>query len=67
MYYIPSDVSLELNLKNTGFVNIKRYYPYLSTPYARPIRDFLKFILLLFNHKNKFAWPGNIEVVGFKP
>jgi SAM-dependent methyltransferase len=43
-------------------------YPYWGTPYARPLRDLLDFLLRLIGFRRGFAFPGNMmEVFARKP
>ena len=60
MYFIPSDANMELVLKNAGMKLRSLEYPYLKTPYARPIKDTIRFIYKLVTGKGKFAWPGSM-------
>jgi len=61
-YLLFSDKILKLFLVNFGFKDISFYYPYRETPYARPVLDRFKYVLLKFGIKKKadFAFPGNI-------
>ena len=68
-YLIPCENSLAMNLRNAGFDVVRIDHPYLSTPYARPLSDHLKFIKkLIFRTKDKFAfWKSSMWVIGRKP
>jgi SAM-dependent methyltransferase len=50
---------LENILKRLGFEHIEISHPYLSTPYARPVKDFLNFLASFFFGWRPFAFPGN--------
>ena len=63
-FWIPSDTSLTMVLRNCGFKAISVVRPYLGSPYARPVRDHLKFLAkLLFRTKHRFAFWNNIMYV----
>lgn len=54
-------------LVRLGYIKIKNEFPYLDTPYARPVQDFIKFVISLFFGWRKFAFPGNMfEVFAIK-
>lgn len=54
-------------ISRLDFEDIKILYPYWDTPYARPVRDFLKFFISLFFGWRKFAFPGNqMEIYAVK-
>lgn len=59
-FVLFSDKMLKQILENFGFEILELYYPYIETPYAKPLRDFIYFILRLFGFKKKFAFYGNI-------
>jgi len=67
-YYIPTDISLSMNLKNVGFEIRDLRYPYLLSPYSRPIMDHIKFIYkLIFNGNVKFPfWRNMIWLTAIK-
>lgn len=50
-------------LARLGFVDVEVLHPYLGTPYASPLRDFVKFVVSLFFGWRKFAFPGNMMEV----
>lgn len=52
-FLLPSDKMLNQILVNFGFSDICFYYPYIGTPYARPIRDFFFFYSKTFRFKEK--------------
>lgn len=59
--------SLSNILTRLGFENIRVLHPYWNTPYASPIKDFLKFFISIFFGWRKFAFPGNqMEVYAVK-
>lgn len=69
-FFIPSDIVLKQILENFGFTVTNIVYPYLGTPYAKPMQDLLNFFLKLFYIKKdvKFAFYKNImEVYAQKP
>lgn len=56
-FLLPSDLMLKQILSNFGF-KIKGFeYPYQWTPYARPIRDFLAFLLKLIRIRPEIKFP----------
>ena len=59
-YVIFSDKQLSNILKSFGLKVNKTYYPYLGTPYASPIFDYLKFVLKLLGFNTTFAFRRNI-------
>lgn len=54
-YVIPSDTMLVNILKNLGMDAVSVRYPYMGTPYASPIKDFLRFLV-----GKKTAFPGSM-------
>lgn len=68
-YLIPSDTSLVMNLQNAGFEIVDVSFPYLSTPYASPIVDHVKFLKkLVFKTHDKFPfWKSSMVVLAKKP
>lgn len=68
-FYIPSDRDLANALSNIGFRVKEVEYPYLETPYARPVTDHLKFVAnLLGRRRRDFAfWRNMMNVAGIKP
>ncbi|HEY2798063.1 MAG TPA: class I SAM-dependent methyltransferase [Thermoanaerobaculia bacterium] len=68
-FWIPSDASLRMVLRNCGFRRIDVTFPYLGSPYARPVRDHLKFLVKrLFRTGHKFAfWRNSMYVFAEKP
>lgn len=60
-WLLVSDVQLRQILSNLGYSRIEFYYPYWETPYARPVRDFLKFFMKLCGLRvGKFPMPKNM-------
>lgn len=66
-FVIPSDVMLEQILENYGLEIRLIDRPYLSSPYAKPIKDHLNFVLRLLGFNRKFAFWGNMmEIIAQK-
>lgn len=62
-FVIPSDIMLVNILRNLGFDGTEVVYPYLGTPYARPLVDMLNFVI-----GRKSAFPKSMmEVYAWKP
>lgn len=59
-FVVFSDRVLRQCLENIGFKEQKFFYPYLGTPYAKPVQDLGKFALRLLGVKSKFAFYGNM-------
>jgi SAM-dependent methyltransferase len=67
-FLIPSDIMMRDALRNFGLDLVEIRYPYLDTPYARPLRDHLYYLLSFFGVKRKFAfWRSAMEVYARKP
>jgi SAM-dependent methyltransferase len=67
-YLIPSDIMVRNALQNFGLEVIEIHYPYLDTPYARPLKDHLLYALSFFGLKRKFAfWRSAMEIYARKP
>ena len=67
-FLIPSDRMLRNILVNFGLDVTRVRYPYLETPYARPVRDHLGFLLRCLGVPVRFAFWGNLmEVYAVKP
>lgn len=47
-------------LTRLGLETVKELHPYFGTPYAAPLKDFMKFIISLFFGWRPFAFPGNM-------
>jgi SAM-dependent methyltransferase len=63
-FWIPSDTSLRMVLRNCGFRNVEITYPYLTSPYAKPVRDHLKFLSkLLLRTSHRFPFWRNMMYV----
>ncbi|MBI4569664.1 MAG: class I SAM-dependent methyltransferase [Planctomycetes bacterium] len=67
-YYVPDDVNLPMALRNFGFEVLEIRYPYWNTPYCRPLRDHLLFLLNLFSRRYRphAFWRNSMEVVARK-
>lgn len=66
-WFIPGARELRNVLVNVGFTDIETRFPYLSSPYADPIKDLLSFCASKLFGYRKFAWPGNMmEMYGYK-
>lgn len=67
-FWIPCDTSLRMVLRNCGFRKIEITYPYLESPYAKAVRDHLRFVAkLLFRTKHRFPfWRNIMQVVAQK-
>lgn len=64
----PSDVMMQNALQNMGLEVVKIVYPYLETPYARPLRDHFFYVLSFFGIRMKFAfWRSSMEIYARKP
>lgn len=59
-FVVFSDRVLRQCLENIGFRDISFVYPYLGTPYARPLRDHLSFAGRLIGFQRKFAFWRNM-------
>ena len=68
-YWIPSDVTLRDNLENTGFQVLNMSFPYVSSPYSKPLMDHLQFLLMLsVRCRPDFAfWRNMMNVIARKP
>jgi SAM-dependent methyltransferase len=63
-FWIPSDTSLKMVLRNCGFRKVEITYPYLDSPYARPVSDHLKFLArIVFRTKHRFPFWRNVMCV----
>jgi len=56
-FLLPSDIMLKQILNNFGFEVLKFEYPYINTPYANPVRDFLSFVLKLLRINKNIHFP----------
>ena len=66
-FVIPSDNQLKQILLNKGLENIEIQFPYLESPYSKPLQDHIKFILRLCGLKTKFPfWKNMMEVFAQK-
>lgn len=59
-FVVFSDRVLRQCLVNVGFREPAFEYPYLGSPYARPLRDHLRFVLRLFGVRTAFAFWRNM-------
>lgn len=67
-FLIPSDVMLKNALTNFGLEVVQIRYPYLETPYARPLRDHLFFLLRCLGVRVTFPfWRNIMEIYAVKP
>lgn len=67
-FLIPSDIMMRNALQNFGLEVLSIRYPYLHTPYAKPLRDHLFFLLSFFGLRRKFAfWRSMMEIYSRKP
>ena len=70
-FYVPDDISLAQTLTNFGFVVRETRYPYLGTPYARPLRDHWRFLRNLLSRRSTVIphafWRSSMEMVAQKP
>jgi SAM-dependent methyltransferase len=67
-FYIPSDATLTNVLRHAGFDVVEIAYPYLSSPYAKPVRDHLALLVsLLFRRRPRHAfWRNMMNVIARK-
>ena len=66
-FYIPSSTTLRQVLTNFGLNVVRVRFPYLETPYARPVRDHLFFALRCFGVRLDFAfWRNMMEIYAEK-
>ena len=66
-FLLPSDLMMRNLFVNYGLRVATIKYPYFETPYARPARDFLMFILGIFGIRKKFPFPrSSMEIVAIK-
>lgn len=67
-FFVPSDHVLAASLQNFGFQIMEIRRPYLTSPYASPLRDHWNFLLKCLGFNVKFPFWGNMmEVVVRKP
>ena len=67
-FLIPSDAILKQALTNFGLEIVEVRYPYLETPYARPLRDHIFFFLRCLGLRVQFPfWRNIVEVYALKP
>jgi SAM-dependent methyltransferase len=66
-FLIPSDIMMCNALQNFGVEVVEIRYPYLDTPYARPLRDHLFYLLSFLGINRKFAfWRSSMEIYARK-
>jgi len=64
----PSDLMMKYALQNMGFKVARIVYPYLDTPYARPLFDHLFYLLSFLGLRRNFAfWRSSMEIYALKP
>lgn len=68
-FYIPSDRSLSAVLENAGFQIAAIEFPYLASPYARPLLDHARFLATLVSRRQpRFAfWRSMMNLIAVKP
>lgn len=67
-WFLPSDTMLAGIVRNLGLTVTELRYPYLGGPYARPLRDHLRFIAALFGWRGPFPfWRSMMELYARKP
>ena len=67
-YLIPSDLMISNALKNFGLDVVDIRYPYLETPYARPLLDHVLYALSFLGLNRRFAfWRSSMEIYARKP
>jgi len=59
-FVVFSDRMLRQCLLNIGFREPAFEYPYLGTPYSRPVRDHLLFLMRVFGVRSRFAFWRNM-------
>jgi len=63
----PSDVMMRHALQNLGLEVFEIRFPYLDTPYARPLTDHLYYLLSFIGIRKKFAfWRTSMEIYAQK-
>src|SRR5687767_7243110 len=67
-FLIPSDIMMRNALQNFGLEVVDIRYPYTETPYARPFRDHVLYLLSFIGIRRKFAfWRSSMEIYARKP
>ena len=67
-YLVPSDIMMSNALQNFGLEVVDINYPYLDTPYAKPLRDHLLYIVSFIGIKTVFTfWRTTMEIYAKKP
>lgn len=62
-FWIPGARELRNALTNLRYRNIEILYPYISTPYAEPVKDHLRYLWKCATGRGRFAFPGNMMEV----
>ncbi len=69
-FYVPDDVGLAQTLTNFGFDVRETRYPYLRTPYARPLHDHWRFLRNLVAPRSTVIphafWRSSMEMIARK-
>jgi len=67
-FYIPSDVTLTHVLRHAGLDVREIEYPYLASPYAKPVRDHLDFLAtVLLRRRPRYAfWRNMMNLIARK-
>jgi SAM-dependent methyltransferase len=64
----PSDIMMRHALQNFGLDIVDIRYPYLDTPYARPLQDHLSYLLSFLGVRRNFPfWRSSMEIYARKP
>ena len=67
-FLIPSDIMMKDALRNFGLEVVDLRFPYLDTPYAKPLRDHLMYLLSFIGIRRKFAfWRSSMEIYARHP
>jgi SAM-dependent methyltransferase len=70
-FYLPDDVSLGQSLTNFGFHVRETRFPYLHTPYARPLQDHWRFLKNCLTPRGTVFphafWKSSMEMIAQKP
>ena len=69
-FYVPDDVGLAQLLTNFGFDVCETRYPYLGTPYAKPLSDHRRFLKNLVTRRSTVIphafWRSSMEMIARK-
>ncbi len=67
-YFIPHEKWFIQSVNNFGFTLKEKRFPYIKSPYSKPLKDHFKFLLKLLGFKVKFPfWRNSMELVFQKP